>query len=111
MSGEIIKGPIQPIKPGEVVGAKIQQFPDKVIDSFNTLIAQKFVDGQSCVLQDDVVALMVQLGLDREEIFTKGWLNVEGVYRKAGWVVSYDKPGFNESYLSSFTFRPSKKKG
>jgi len=48
---------------------------------------------------------MVKKGLNRAEIFDKGWLNVEEVYRAAGWAVEYDKPGFNESYSATFTFK------
>ncbi len=33
------------------------------------------------------------------------WLDVEDVYREAGWVVEYDKPGYCESYEATFTFK------
>lgn len=41
--------------------------------------------------------------LDREH------LDVEDVYRAAGWEVTYDKPGYNETYDATFTFRSAKK--
>ncbi len=34
------------------------------------------------------------------------WLNVEELYRAQGWTVTYDKPGYNESYPATFTFAP-----
>ena len=82
----------------------MKDFPDAVFDAFNELIAQKFSGGSATIKQDDVVALMVQKGLDRQEIFDKGWLDVERVYRSQGWKVQYDKPGYNESYAANFTF-------
>lgn len=39
-----------------------------------------------------------------DEVFKKGWLNVEYLFRAAGWEVQYDKPGYNETYEAYFTF-------
>lgn len=33
------------------------------------------------------------------------WLNFEEAFRKNGWDVAYDGPGFNESYDAYFQFR------
>jgi len=101
---------VRPIKPNEIEGEKERTFPDAVLQSFNELITQKFSNGSATIKQDDIVALMVQKGLNKDEIFEKGWLDVEGVYRTAGWKVSYDKPGFNESYPATFEFSRSKKR-
>ena len=96
---------VRPIGPDEVESQKEMDFPDAVFESFNELIAQQFTSGSATIKQEDVVALMVEKGLNHGEIFDKGWLNVEEVYRSAGWKVSYDKPGYNESYPATFTFR------
>ena len=56
---------------------------------------------------------LANVGLDSEDvgrltkakIFSEGYLNVEEVYREQGWVVSYDKPGYNESYDANFKFK------
>ena len=37
-----------------------------------------------------------------------GWLDVEGIYRKAGWDVEYDSPGYCEDYPATFKFRKKK---
>jgi hypothetical protein len=47
---------------------------------------------------------MAAKGLNRNEIFKKGWLDVEEIYGKAGWKVEYDKPGYNEDYAAHFIF-------
>jgi len=48
--------------------------------------------------------LMAATGKTRDEVFDKGWLNIEPMYRAAGWKVVYDKPAYNESYEPTFTF-------
>ncbi len=95
---------VLPIKPGEVAKRKVVDFPDAVLESFNEMIAQKFSGSRARILQDDVVALMVRKGLEKEEIYEKHWLDVEGVYCAAGWKVVYDSPGYCESYPASFEF-------
>lgn len=103
---------VKPITPAEVPDAKAATFPDEVLQAFNELIAENYRDGQSVVLQDAVVDRIVaklnaNLGVkphQRQEVFTRGWLDVEEVYRKAGWIVEYDKLAYNEEYLASFTF-------
>jgi hypothetical protein len=37
-------------------------------------------------------------------IFEKGLLDVETVYERAGWKVTYDKPAYNETYPATFRF-------
>ena len=39
-----------------------------------------------------------------EKVFKNKWLDVEEVYRKAGWKVEYDKPGYCEDYEAYFVF-------
>jgi hypothetical protein len=38
-------------------------------------------------------------------MFNKHWFDIEDIYRKAGWAVEFDKPGYNESYESFFVFK------
>lgn len=95
---------IGPISPKEVADKKMEMFPDAVFEAFNEMIVQNAGIGEITVKQDDVVALMVKKGLDRNEIYKNGWLDVEDVYRKAGWKVDYDKPGYNEDYDAYFVF-------
>ena len=98
---------VSPIRPDEVAKEQSITFPDAVFESFNALILQNFVYDRATVRQDEVVTLMVTKGLDVNDIFDKGWLNVEEAYRQVGWKVEYDKPGYNESYPAIFEFRYS----
>jgi hypothetical protein len=95
----------KPITPDEAESGK--HIPDEVFEAFNELIAE----GDGDVLQKDVVLRILAKIPDttREQIFKKGWLNVEPAYRKAGWKVTYDKPGYCETYEANFTFRRKKR--
>lgn len=93
-----------PIRPEEVAARKQLVMPDAVLETFNELITRDFSGGVATVRQDEVVRLLVAKGFFRVTIFGNGWLNVEDIYRKVGWQVEYDKPGYNESYGAYFKF-------
>lgn len=93
-----------PIKPSDIPAAKLAAFPDGVIEAFNELILQSYSDGFARISQNSIIERMLKKGLDRSDISVKGWLNVEEIYRQAGWTVVYDKPGFNEAGDAYFEF-------
>jgi hypothetical protein len=41
----------------------------------------------------------------RDKIFNDKLLDVEPIFRDAGWTVIFDKPAYNESYSSTFEFK------
>ena len=96
---------LKPITPKDVAKQKLDVFPDAVIEAFNEVIAAHYSNGSATITQKEVVERMVAKGLKKDNIFDKGWLDVEDVYRKAGWTVKYDKPGYNESYEPIFIFK------
>jgi hypothetical protein len=116
----------KPITPREVVKAKKTIIPEFVLEAFNEMIAKNWADGSSCFKQDDVVDLIkakwVASGQKvnedeifdshwEDEIFDSHWLDVEDVYRKAGWSVKYDSPAYCETYPATFEFKPRRKRG
>ena len=96
---------VGPISPNEVCSQAKANFPSAVFEVFNDLIAANWNGISATIRQDEVVKRLVAKGLERNEIFDKGWLNVEEAYRSKGWRVEYDKPGYNETYEATFTFR------
>ena len=72
----------KPIRPEEVAGSK--SIPAVVIYAFNRLITENYRNGRASILQKDVVDILVVEGLDRAEIFKRGWLDVEEVLRQLG---------------------------
>lgn len=94
-----------PIRPDEVKAAKT--IPHQVIETFNALITENFHHGCATVLQKEVVSRLVDAGLDKKEIFKRGWLDVEALFEDHGWKVNHDNPGYNETYDAVFEFRPA----
>ena len=108
---------ITPITPNDVSTQKEQNFPDIIIDTINKMIAQKWDGYQSNFKQKDIVTAMVSAIIEckmfkgeeskaiaRKMIFDNNWLDFEEIYRKSGWKVVFDKPGYNETYEANFTF-------
>ena len=92
-----------PIRPDEVQ----KTIPDEIIEIFNALISENW-DGCSAVIKQDTIveSIMERMEIKRETIFEKRYLDIEDIYKKVGWKVFYDKPGYNEApYPCIFIFR------
>jgi len=102
---------IKPIRPEEALAKREQLFPSQVIASFNQLIAQNCINGESRVSQEDAVSLMVENGLKKEEIYKNKWLDVEEIYKNNGWDVKYNKPDYSDDqdFKSYYVFSKPKK--
>ena len=95
-----------PMKPSEIGEAKKQYIPPIVFDAFNELITKHWNGSYSSFTQDEVVNLIEAKTQNSEDtIFKQKWLDVEEAYRNEGWKVTYDKPGYNESYKATFEFK------
>lgn len=96
---------VKPITPEEVVDKKKNQMPNFVFEAFNELIAKNYSGNSATVKQDDAVALIMEKGdIDRQSVFDRSYLDVEDIYRDAGWKVEYDKPAYCETYAATFKF-------
>jgi hypothetical protein len=58
------------------------------------------------IKQEDIIQeiLKAKPDLDRQAIFDNDYLDFEAAYEAKGWRVTYDKPGYNETYPASFLF-------
>jgi hypothetical protein len=93
-----------PIKPSEI--DKQNVIPEQVFEVFNELITRNWDGHQAVVSQNALVEnIACALQLKRHEVFDRNLLEVEDAYRKAGWLVEYDKPAYNESYGAFFRFK------
>jgi hypothetical protein len=95
--------PTHAITPDEALGLKEKLLPPFVMRVWNKLIAENLSGKTSIVMQSDAVDALTKF-CKRDEIFEKGYLEVEAIFRKAGWKVFYDRPGFNETYDATFEF-------
>src|SRR4051812_4515043 len=81
--------PNRPLKPAELLEAKLETFPDEVFIAVNGLIAERL---QGQYARFSVKALhkrMVELGLNKKEVQEKGWDNIGSIYKQEGWDVTY----------------------
>lgn len=100
---------VKPITPSQVIKKKKDGIPDFVIEAFNTLIAKNFNGHSSTLRQEDVLQVILAAspeGTTSDKVFDEHWLDVEDIFRKAGWDVEYDKPAYNETYEPTFKFTP-----
>ncbi len=96
------------ITPQEVEGKKVSTIPSAVIEAFNELILKDFDGTSATVGQKEVTRLIGKKGISSTKLFNNHWLDVEQLYRNAGWIVNYDKPAYNETYEATFTFSRKK---
>ena len=97
--------PVRPLSPKNVQQEKNLSIPDEVIEVFNALIAENWNGTSAKVTQDEALARIVAvLEIPREHVFQLKYMDVEDIYRREGWHVDYDKPGYNESYGAYFVF-------
>lgn len=97
-----------PITHDEAEQASYQTIPPFVVSAFNAEIAASYSGGEARVVQKKVVA-RIEATMPDATAFDIRWLNVEELYRANGWSVTYDKPGYNETYDASFMFKRRKR--
>jgi hypothetical protein len=99
---------IKPISPNEIVENLDKIIPSAIIKAVNQLLTEKYRgNGEISIKQKDIIerAILIDSALTSSIIWEKHYLDFEDLYRKNGWIVYYDKPGYNESYEAFFTFK------
>ena len=96
---------VEPIKPSEIK----QTIPEFVIKGANECIQEHYreLKKESHFTQDELMKYVLKYapeGITRRTVFDNGWLDIEPLYRRAGWEVEYDKPAYCENYPANFTF-------
>jgi hypothetical protein len=103
---------VKPIGPDDIPNQKLRDLPDAVIGAWNRVIARKYTGTPITIRQSEIIEeILSALNDGREQVLTTeddvfkfGYLDVEELYRAAGWSVEYDKPAYNESYEPTFEF-------
>lgn len=98
---------VKPIQPHEVE----KSIPDEIITVFNKHINLNWNSAtkSSRIYQIHLVKnIMELLDIPRDEVFQKGYLDVEHIFRKVGWEVEYYKPSYNEAMEAYFEFKQKK---
>jgi hypothetical protein len=100
---------VKPIRPEVVAKLKKKVIPDEVFKVWNDLIVENF-DGESAViLYRDAKKKLESTLNEAGKPFKNSYMNIEFIYVTHGWTVTFDEPAYNESYSSSYEFRPRTK--
>lgn len=96
---------IQPINPDVIQDVKNSKIPDEIIEAFNELIVENWSGGLAVIKQNEALTRIAgKTAISRSDIFSKNYLDIEDIFRKAGWKVVYDKPAYNENYEAFWKF-------
>lgn len=99
---------VEPITPFDVSIEEKTVIPDEVIAAFNELIVENWKKDEAVVTQKKAVARIVKklpkFKNKRDKLFELGYLDIEQIFRKAGWVVKYESPDRNENFSEFFRF-------
>lgn len=100
---------VKPISPKDAIIAKKFIIPDTVIELFNKLIIENFDGFRARVLQKDIIKLIIEkLKIKREQIFELKYLDVEPIFRNAGWEVNYEGQSYGDDFDSYYIFAKPK---
>lgn len=98
---------IKPITPAQVIKNRISVIPEIVIESFNELLLEKWDGKCAIILQSDIIERIISkdASITRQLIYDKKWLDIEPIFMKVGWLVSYDSSAWDESCEARFRFK------
>ncbi len=95
----------KPFSPKDAEKSKAHGFPPQIIEAFNELLSEKVSNGYAEINQNEAIErIQKKMDISREDIFAHNYLDVEPLYRKNGWKVEFDKPGYDENYIAYFKF-------
>jgi hypothetical protein len=101
---------VKPLSPSDITDGLSDIIPGYVIESVNNLLKKKYRGGSCRIKQKDIIfeakKLAKNIGeeVTDNQIYDNKWMDFEEIFRKAGWKVTYDGPGYNESYDATFEF-------
>jgi len=97
---------VLPITPSEAKRLMVTNVPPYVIKVLNEMLAEETGPrGKVHVtLYMEDIAARVRAATGMEGRLESNCWNFEPIFEKAGWKVSCDRPGYNESYDTNWTF-------
>lgn len=101
---------VEPIKPKDIIDNLDDIIHPAIIKAVNFLLKEQFRGGSTAIKQKDIEAKAMEFcsDLTSKEIYDKKHMNFEKVFEKAGWIVKYAKPDWDENYDAYFKFEAKK---
>jgi hypothetical protein len=95
---------VAPITPDQVVKRLHDSIPEVIFSAINELILENWNGRIAYITQDAIVDRVCTLiDIDKSK-FDLRWLDFEAHYRKSGWNVIYNSPGYNETFSAHVKF-------
>lgn len=99
---------MKPFSPTEVAKKAGNNIPAYVIEAVNNLLVKGYrPHGEIVLAQCDIIKEIRRVSrepIKSDILFDNGWMDFEPVFRKEGWRVTYDQPGYNETYEPTYKF-------
>lgn len=104
---------VKPISPKQANVDFKSALDPLMIKAVNNLLTKDAHSNFIRIKQKDIVAEYKRLhtvnGTEPLDVFKTNQLEFEDIFKEAGWKVSYDKPGWDESYDPAFDFEAKSK--
>ena len=104
-----------PFSPAQIKEKFLNEFDPLMIDAVNNLLAKNWNDYQITLKQDEIMREYLRLRrkagrpTTSQRVYESNGMDFEDVFRKKGWEVDHDQPGYCENYDAFFVFKPKKK--
>ena len=98
---------IKPLSPLEVKQKAIESIPSEMVQAVNELLIENASRSSITLKQKDIEARFNKLSngkYNHVDIYDKGWMDIEPIFRNAGWKVRYESPDRDQSFDEFFTF-------
>ena len=98
----------KPISPEEISDNKEKYIHQTVIKTVNKILKERYNEGSTVNIKIGEITkpfFTAHPEIDREKAFDSKMFDIEDAYRKFGWNVTYDNPGYNESYEGFYKFK------
>ncbi|HUS50730.1 MAG TPA: hypothetical protein VMZ91_11240 [Candidatus Paceibacterota bacterium] len=101
---------VEPIKPKDIMDNLSDVIHPAIITAVNEILKEQYRGNSATIKQKDIISRALTLcpEITQNEIFDKKWMDFEHIFKKAGWDVKYDGPGYRESYDAYFVFSAKK---
>lgn len=102
---------VAPITPKEAQKQHLAKvIPEEVYEAVNELLSERYSNSEMIIYQDEVISKAIEkmqadgTSVPVEDFFTYHWLDFEPAYEEAGWIVSFKKPAYDETFKAHWIF-------
>ena len=102
-----------PISPDDISDNKEKYIHQTIIKTVNKILKERYNLGSTVDIKISEISkpfFEAHPEIDEDKAWKAKMFDIEDAYRKFGWKVSYDRPGWDESYEGFYKFSKGAKK-